>query len=154
MNNARRCVACGSLFCPLSHVPNQRFCSAPNCQRERRRRWQRQHMRADADYRENQDRAQANWRARHPDYWRQYRATHPAYCKKNSVMQRTRNERRRLPAVANMDASLIAGPLASGFYLLRRASEVTIAKMNACIVQITVLSPPEQRSARDCKEMT
>jgi phage terminase small subunit len=112
-----------------------------------------QHMRADADYRENQNRAQANWRARHPDYWRQYRATHPAYRERNSVLQRERNARRRPGVVANMDASQVARPLASGFYVLRPASEVTIAKMNACIVQITVLSPPDGPLAPDCKEM-
>ncbi len=152
MNNARRCVACGSLFHPLSHVPNQRFCSAPNCQRERRRRSQRQHMRADADYRENQLRAQASWRARHPDYWRQYRATHPAYSKRNSVLQLKRNARRRSGVIANMDTSSFARPLSSGFYVLRRASEEALAKMNAYIVHITVLSPPGTPSAPDCKE--
>ncbi|NIF81673.1 hypothetical protein F3J20_30635 [Paraburkholderia sp. Cy-641] len=153
MNYARRCVACGSLFHPLSHVPNQRYCSAPNCQRERRRRWQRQHMRADEDYRENQHRAQASWRARHPDYWRQYRATHPAYRERNAVLQRERNARQRSLMVANMDASQIAPPLASGVYILRRMSEVRIAKMNACIVHLTVLSPPGGSPAPDCKEM-
>nr|WP_035483144.1 hypothetical protein [Paraburkholderia phenoliruptrix] len=153
MNNVRHCVACGSLFRPLPHVPNQRYCSAPSCQRERRRRWQQQHMRADADYRENQRRAQASWRARNPDYWRQYRATHPAYRERNSALQRKRNARLRSGAVANMNASHIAPPSASGFYVLRRASEIQIAKMNACIVHITVLSPPGGPSAPDCKEM-
>jgi len=153
MNYARRCIACGSLFHPLSHVPNQRYCSAPNCQRERRRRWQRQHMRADADYRENQQRAQASWRARHPDYWRQYRATHPGYRERNSVLQRERNARRRSVVVANMDAFQTPPPLASGVYMLRRVSEVRIAKMNACIVHLTVLSPPGGSPAPDCKEM-
>jgi hypothetical protein len=36
---------------------------------------------------------------------------------------------------------------------LRRVSEVEIAKMNACIVHIAVLSPPGGSSAHDCKEM-
>lgn len=78
MKSARLCLACGNPFHPLLRVPNQRYCSAAACQRERRRRWQRRRLRVDADYRDNQARAQSNWRARHPDYWRQYRATHPA----------------------------------------------------------------------------
>ena len=44
---------------------SQRFCSTPACQRERRRR---EHLRGDADYRDNQARAQAKWRVGHPDY--------------------------------------------------------------------------------------
>ncbi|SED47465.1 hypothetical protein SAMN02787142_3233 [Burkholderia sp. WP9] len=110
-------------------------------------------MRADADYRENQHRAQASWCARHPDYWRLYRATHPAYRERNSALQRERNAQRRSLVVANMDASQIAPPLPSGVYVLRRISDVRIAKMNACIVHLTVLSPPRGSPAPDCKEM-
>jgi hypothetical protein len=154
MNNARRCVACGSLFHPLSHIPNQRFCSALGCQRERRRRWQQQRLRSDPDYRDNQARAQAKWRARRPDYWRHYRATHPAYRERNCAMQRERNARRSSSPVANMDASPPLHPLASGFYIPRRAVETGIAKMNACTVHIAVLSAPNGPLIRDCKEMT
>jgi len=105
MKLTRLCLACGNWFYPLLQAPNQRFCSAPGCQRERRRRWQQQRLRSDPDYRDNQARAQARWRARHPDYWRQYRASHPAYRERNCAMQRNRNVRRSSGPVANMDAS-------------------------------------------------
>ena len=59
MKSARLCLACGNSFHPLLRVPNQRYCSAAACQRERRRRWQRRRLRVDADYRDNQARAQA-----------------------------------------------------------------------------------------------
>lgn len=88
-----------------------------------------QRLRSDADYRENQARAQTSWRARHPDYWRQYRAAHPAYRERNCAMQRKRNTQRRSSPVANMDASQPLHPLASGFYILRRAAHGGIAKM-------------------------
>jgi len=154
MKPTRVCLACGNAFHPLLQVPNQRYCSAPGCQRERRRRWQRQHLRSDADYRDNQARAQAKWRARRPDYWRQYRASHPTYRERNCVLQRRRNARRTSSAVANMDASVPLRPLMSGFYILRRAAGTGVAKMNACTVHIAVLSAPNRPPIRNCKEMT
>jgi hypothetical protein len=42
----RRCAACGRAFRPRSQVPQQRYCSAPACQRERRRGWARPSARA------------------------------------------------------------------------------------------------------------
>ena len=154
MNIARRCAACGNPFHPRSQIPNQRFCSAAACQRTRRRRWQVQRLRSDADYRDNQARAKASWRGRHPDYWRQYRAAHPAYRERNCVMQRKRNEQQRSSPVAIMDASQPLRPLASGFYVLHRAAQRGIAKMNACTVHIAVLSARTGPPMRDCKEMT
>jgi hypothetical protein len=154
MKTGRHCMACGSAFQPRLQTPNQHYCSDPACQRERRRRWQRQHLRTDPDYRENQARAQANWRARHPGYWRQYRAEHPTYCDRNRVRQRARRSQQCLEPVANMNAPLPGRPLASGFYILHRAADVGIAKMNACTVHIAVLSAPTPSSRHRCKEMT
>ncbi|WP_169485575.1 hypothetical protein [Paraburkholderia polaris] len=153
MNSVRRCLACGNLFPPLPHVPNQHFCSAAECQRERRRRWQRKQLRIDPDYRDNQARAQANWRARHPDYWRHYRATHPSYRARNCALQRGRN--RHLPnKFANMDGSQLKAAVSSGFYILRSALETDLAKMNAFVVHISVLSTLSRSSDDNCKEMT
>jgi hypothetical protein len=120
MKIVRRCVACGNPFRPRSQNPNQHYCSALACQRERRRQWQRQHLQSDPDYRDNQARAQANWRARHPNYWRRYRATHPAYLDRNRSMQRQRNACRRAKSVANMDAS--AAVRSIGVRILRLAA--------------------------------
>jgi hypothetical protein len=53
----RHCAACGASFRPCPQVPQQRFCSQADCQRERRRRWKRGKCRTDADYRDNQARA-------------------------------------------------------------------------------------------------
>lgn len=142
MKSARTCAACGAAFTPLPHVPHQRFCSAAPCQRARRRAWQRQRLRTDPDYRENQARAQANWAARHADYWRRYRATHPEYTERNRTMQRERNTGRIGRQIARMDALEAFRPLASGYYVLRDVVEAGIAKMNAWTVHIAVLSAP------------
>ena len=53
-----RCAACEDLFAPQCNVSDQTYCSKPECQRERRRRWQRQKLREDPDYRANQTAAQ------------------------------------------------------------------------------------------------
>lgn len=151
MRPARLCAACGCLFLARPQVPKQRYCSASSCQRERRRRWQKQHLRADTDYRDNQARARARWTQRHRGYWRSYRETHPAYEARNRLLQRARNDRRR--AIAKMYASAPKTPLPSGTYVLQRASEDGIAKMDVWKVQIVVLPPPRAPSRADCKEM-
>jgi hypothetical protein len=57
-------------------VPNQAFCSTPDCQRARKRQWHQARLLGDPDYRENQLAAQRSWQARNPGYWRQYRGKH------------------------------------------------------------------------------
>ncbi|SED48761.1 hypothetical protein SAMN02787142_3257 [Burkholderia sp. WP9] len=142
MKTVHRCIACGVSFEPRPQNRNQRYCSMPACQRERRRQWQRARLCNDPDYRENQKHAQSNWRLRHQDYWQQYRASHPAYCERNRAMQRIRNAMRCSGSIAKVDASPPYQPLASGFYILRRAAETDDAKMNSCTVHIAVLSAP------------
>jgi hypothetical protein len=62
----RQCQACQAPFRPRPQIADQRFCSAPACQRERRRRWQATKRQNDPDYRENQKRVQKAWAERHP----------------------------------------------------------------------------------------
>jgi hypothetical protein len=143
----RRCAACGCLFTPRGNVPQQRYCSRRSCQRTRRRRWQRQKLKADADYRANQASAQRRWRERHPEYWRGYRQSHPEYARRNREGQRTRNRRRRSPGtgpspapIANMDAYRSKKPIHSGTYRLVPVVAGEIAKMAAYVVEMHVLS--------------
>ncbi|MFX1763411.1 hypothetical protein PWP93_12540 [Paraburkholderia sp. A1RI-2L] len=142
MKSPRLCLACGNSFVPLLHVPRQRYCSSKACQRARRRDWQNHRLRTDNDYRDNQARAQAKWRSSHSSYWREYRAAHPAYRERNRSMQRLRNARRGLRPIAKMDVIRLPRPLGSGFYLLSRADDVAVAKMDAWTVHIAVLSAP------------
>lgn len=64
----KNCVACGQPFQPHPQVLQQSYCAAPDCQRERRRQWQRVKLQTDADYQNNQARAQQTWSQRNPDY--------------------------------------------------------------------------------------
>jgi hypothetical protein len=58
-------LSCGQRFRPCPQAPGQLYCSEKACQRERRRRWQREKQRNDADHRDNQRRAQRAWAAKH-----------------------------------------------------------------------------------------
>ncbi len=143
----KRCAACGEGLSPCRHVPDQQYCSKLACQRERRRRWQQDKLKQDPDYRANQAAAQRRWRERHPDYWRQYRQNHPEYTARNREQQRERNRyrdaggTRPLPApIATMDAYTSKIPLASGTYRMIREAGSGIAKMDAYLVKIQVLS--------------
>lgn len=143
----KRCAACGDGFTPCRHVPNQQYCSKTACQRERRRLWQRAKLKQDSDYRANQAAAQRRWRERHRDYWRAYRQRHPEYTARNREQQRKRNRRRDaagtrpLPApIAKMDVCNDKIPLTSGTYRMIPEAGSGIAKMDAYLVKIQVLS--------------
>ena len=142
-----RCAACEDLFTRRRNVPDQQFCSKPECQRERRRRWQRQKLKEDPDYRANQAAAQRRWRERNPDYWRRYRQAHPAYTERNRQQQHMRNRKRGQvgtgpspPAIAKMDVCEAQTAVASGTYRLIPVSGENIAKMDAYLVEMHVLS--------------
>jgi hypothetical protein len=136
-----RCAACGLQFRPRPQVPRQRYCASSACQRERRRRWQAARRAADADYRANQRAAQQAWSQRHPEYWRAYRKAHPEYAERNRTLQRSRERPGSgLADLAKMNASKPGSPLVSGTYRLTPAAAADLAKMDAWMVQITVLS--------------
>lgn len=69
-----RCACCGKPFAPRPQVPDQAYYFAPDCQRARKRQWQRAKRQSDPDYRIDQRAAQQAWAQRNPDYWRNYHA--------------------------------------------------------------------------------
>jgi hypothetical protein len=147
------CLACRKLFRPFPQTPNQRYCSKPDCQRTRRRQWQKAKLLSDPDYRENQDHAQRAWIKSHPTYWREYRRVNPTYADRNRAQQVARNGRCRTGPIAKMDALFPSFPLPSGEYWLRPAAS-GIAKMDAYAVKIILLSMSKEFSPVGCKERT
>ncbi len=150
---SKRCVVCHQSFQPYPQVPNQSYCSAPECQRERRRRWQRSKLQTDPDYRDNQSRAQRAWMDSNPKYWREYRKAHPDYVKSNREKQRTRAASPKKSEIAKMGVSESLQPFPTGVYRLRPVVVSDIAKMDACIVEITLLSASCPCNEGPCKEM-
>jgi hypothetical protein len=151
------CPSCHEPFAPHRHVPDQRYCSDPECQRARKRDWERSKLADDPDYRATRADAQRAWLDSRPTYWSEYRANHPEAAERNRELQRKRNRRRRHPpdtAEAPPDASVIAktdvypsddcdSPLPSGRYALVFVGEESpglIAKKDAfALVELRVL---------------
>ena len=132
MNHKIRCAnpACRRLFLPNPHVNNHQYCNRNDCQRVRKRCWQRKKMKNDPDYRDNQRDAQQCWMEQNRDYWRRYRHRHPEYVKRNRLLQKQRDKRRRLRNLAKMDASKQSSFVKAGSYYLIPAKE-NLAKMDA-----------------------
>lgn len=103
MQKRKRCrnKDCCEPFTPCPQVPNQKYCSKKECQRARKREWNRKKLESDEDYREARRDAQKNWRKKNPDYWKQYRARQKNYVQKNRQQQRTRNRKRQLVDLGN-----------------------------------------------------
>jgi len=139
---SKRCASCGESFHPRPQTPKQTYCSAPKCQRERRRRWQQARRQNDPDYRENQTQAQTAWAAQHLDYWREYRRRHPEYSERNRILQQYRDDRRRERLLAKKNASTPETPVPAGIYRLTPMTRDDLAKMDAWTVEITVVSRP------------
>ena len=135
----KRCKACGRKFRPHPQVPDQNYCSALECQRERRRRSQQKKRLSDQDYRQNDSDHSKRWSDSHPGYWKQYRAEHAGYVERNRHQQQTRNRRQRATVIANEDVSATFFSLPSGRYQLTRITPNEIANEDVWIVEITVL---------------
>lgn len=139
---SRQCITCGQAFRPRPQVPQQCYCGEAACQRERRRHWQQAKRGSDADYRDNQRRAQQAWLEHNREYWREYRRTHPQYEERNRMQQRRRDGMRGKRHLAKMYASTPVSPVPSGTYRLTPVAPSDLAKMDACTVEITLVSEP------------
>ena len=138
------CAHCGCLFTPNPRVKNQRYCGEEDCQRARKRKWQKEKLATDPDYKANQRACQIDWHSEHPGYYRKYRQGNPRYCQRNTLLQTYRNAKARV--IAKMDASEtppVNKP--SAFYLLP-----LIAKMDA-LPQKVFLIPIVNSKGSDCK---
>jgi hypothetical protein len=112
---------------------NQQYCGRKECQRARKRAWQKKKMATDPDYRANQRECNKAWRDRNPDYWRNYRKTHLQYVERNRLLQKARRRRR----VAKMDASASDSLVRTGTYWL--IPEGGVAKMDALARKVVLV---------------
>jgi len=92
----RRCPYYGKELFPSIFHPDQRICSAPQCQKRRQIDCHRSKYHADAEYRLVCRDSDQKWRIRNPDYQRSYRQEHPAYVEQNRRAQNRRDSRRRV----------------------------------------------------------
>jgi len=136
----KTCPYCGKRFLPHPAVLSQQYCGSADCQRARKRKWQKEKLKSDPDYRENQTAAQKAWRIRNKGYWREYRKKNKTYSEQNRLRQRERSRQRRV--IAKMDELGARSLVSSGRYRLVPLYG-KIAKMDELIVEIGVV-------AREC----
>ena len=137
----KRCKCCERRFIPHPAVRHQEYCRDPECQKARKRKWQKEKLASDSDYRANQAEAQRQWCSRQPAYWRQDREKNPAYTETNRMGQKERNRRRRSGGeVAKMDELKGEPLIKSGCYRLVPLYNPGIAKMDELIVELGVIS--------------
>ena len=129
----KRCAHCGCLLDPNPRVQNQSYCGLKECQRVRKRLWQKQKRATDPDYKVNQQECQKAWLEKNPDYWRNYRKEHPEYVERNRLLQKVRRSR-QCAGVAKMDASASDSVVRSGTYWL--ILERGVAKMDASVQKV------------------
>lgn len=129
----KRCECCGQPFEPRPQVPDQAYCSSPNCQRARKRQWQRQKLGSDPDYRSNQRAAQRAWTLRNQDYWRTARETSSNSARRDREGHAPPDGRQ--PPLAKMDVSA----LPSGLYRITKHTAFPREAGDSCVVEITFL---------------
>ena len=95
---------CRRLFIPNPRVKNHLYCDRKDCQRVRRRRWQRQKMKDDPQYQADQREGQQCWIEQNRDYWQRYRNQHWQYVERNRFLQKERDQKRRSENLAKMDS--------------------------------------------------
>jgi hypothetical protein len=136
-------------FHPHVKVPNQNYCSSIDCQRERRRIWQKSKRSNDDDYKKDQIDAQNVWLRRNPGYWKEYRKNNPGYTERNRRLQKIRNLRAKhrlkvrnskIEKIAKMDEYEQKKAMLSGYYTLYPINVDKIAKMDAILVKIDVIT--------------
>ena len=104
--NDRRCCCCQQAFQPDRYHPQQRVCSQPACQSQRRLDYHRQKIVSDPVYQQVCLESPRKWRETHPDYWRKYRQNHPEQVERNRRQQRLRDQKRRLANLANNNLAI------------------------------------------------
>jgi len=136
-------------FRPHAKVPNQKYCSSIDCQRERRRIWQKSKRSNDDDYKKDQIDAQNVWLRRNPGYWKEYRKNNPGYTERNRKLQKIRNlkakhrlkvQNTKIEKIAKMDEYEQKKVKLSGYYTLYPIHADKIAKMDAILVKIDVIT--------------
>lgn len=144
------CPCCGKTFQPHHKVPNQIYCSSPDCQRERRQLWDRKKQQTDPEYRDNKNRVQRAWSDRNPDYWRKYRKANPDVVEK--ILPSSTSRSQTDPVLAKMDdlASLLKIP--AGVYRIKPVSNGVNGSSGSWIVEITPACCECPCQADDCQD--
>jgi hypothetical protein len=151
------CACCNKLVNPRNN--SQLYCSDKDCQRFRKNKWQQEKLKSDPLYYESQLDAVRLWRGKSPTYMKEYRENNPKYVTDNREKQKQRRLRYTLepflppsnPGVVKMDTTpqkTASIPIMTGTYTLIPGN---VVKMDAIMVQLTVLEPVTPLTPQCCK---
>ena len=152
------CTHCQEPLPSVRRNPRQEYCSKSVCQKARKAAWQKNKIKTDPAYKENQERAQKDWQKKHPEYWSTYRENHPEYTERNRRDSQKRMQFRRqiesiLTPFAKMDAFPLDWQGCSGYYALLPLGEM-FAKMDAKFLKVNILQGDPPQGLHVCKERT
>lgn len=140
----RCCACCGKNFEVRPQVPNQSFCSVPECQRARKREWQKDKLRRDPDYQANQRAAQRAWSARNNSYWRDWRQAQQMSAPQGRADPAEKNVPRHAslsaPGVVKMDVSALPPDL----YWISPRPDLPGASDGSWIAEITPVAAADR----------
>ncbi len=134
MARIKCCAHCQMTLHLNPRIKDQKYCSQKPCQRARKSKWQQEKLSTDKDYRDNQKDCQKRWKAKNPDYWRKYRKSNLEYVRRNQILQKCRDIKRRYSHLAKMDASTNISPIKSGAYYI----VPLLAKMDASVQKAVI----------------
>ncbi len=138
-----RCLYCGNGFIPVPQVPNQAYCSNPDCQKQRRNQWQKRKLQTDPDYRDNQSRAQKSWSAKNPDYWRKHRQGsegNESYLKDDLKQLLLESRVESINMDSSSQAKMLGKVLRDGVFRLKVLAEPDGVKMDTWIVELSKIT--------------
>lgn len=135
------CKHCGKRFEPRPQVLAQTYCAKTECQRARKRQWQREKMLSDQHYQINQRSAQRAWSQRNTDYWQQQRQAKQGQEKTDEVPNQGRGKSSapsRGSSVVKMDVCRFP----TGLYRITLHPDFTSEEGGPWIVQIDPFKLP------------
>ncbi|MBL8234696.1 MAG: hypothetical protein JNL98_39725 [Bryobacterales bacterium] len=122
-DQGRLCRYCQQPFQVSCFRPQQKVCSQPECQKQRRADYHRQKRHMDPVYAEVCRDSQQKWRAANPGYQKQYWHSHPAAAERNRQTQRQRDQRRQLHHLVKNTLALDLTAAGTSVFLIGPASE-------------------------------
>lgn len=90
------CEHCQQPFQRYKNRKDQRYCGKPECQKARKSKWKRDRIKKDAAFRAYHNQTNKDWRKMSLGYWKKYRKDNPEKTERNRILQRVRNQKRRL----------------------------------------------------------
>lgn len=147
-----RCQHCKKIC--TAQVNEQNFCNHDKCQKARRNAWYREKCSKDPDYRANQRASNQKWldsKGGSATYFREYRKRKKKVAKVKQLTQAQEHlkegggvglesEIKDLSKSAKLDVAFTKTPLKTGRYIITSDHSEQGAKLDAILVEITVIS--------------